>query len=300
MKLSEVIKNPLKLIFSIGMHGGFRFLDDESYLKLMYRCQFGRKPDLDNPKTFTEKLQWLKLHDRKPEYTTMVDKYAVKQYVADMIGQKYIIPTLGVWDNFDDIDFDKLPDQFVLKCTHDSGGLVICRDKSKFNVKKARRIISRCLKRNYYWIGREWQYKDIRPRIIAEKYLQDGEHIVPEDYKIYCINGKPKYIAVYHNRYKSDGNISQTTYTTDWEPRHISFNINHEISDIVEPKPKCLDELLEVCEILCKGHTQVRIDFYIIENQIYFGEITLSNTSGLKPMYPEEIDLILGDEIKLF
>ena len=152
----------------------FRFIPDELYLRIMYRLRMGKRLNLDDPQTFNEKLQWLKLHDRKPIYTTMVDKYEAKNYVASIIGDEYIIPTIGVWDNFDDINFDELPDQFVLKCTHDSGGLVICRDKSQFDKEAARKKISASLKTNFYWVGREWPYKNVKPRIIAEKvYIQN-------------------------------------------------------------------------------------------------------------------------------
>ena len=173
------------IIDYLDSRGFFKFMSDEAYLKFMYKLKMKRKLNLSDPQTFNEKLQWLKIYDRKPEYTTMVDKYEAKKYVADIIGEEYIIPTLGVWDRFEDIDFDELPDQFVLKCTHDSGGLVICRDKSKLDLKAAKKKINKSLKRNYYWIGREWPYKNVRPRIIAEKFMTDPTSDDLQDYKFF-------------------------------------------------------------------------------------------------------------------
>ena len=163
-------------------------LPDEAYLKLKYRIRMGKPLNLKDPKTFCEKLQWLKLHDRKPEYTTMVDKAAVKGYVAEKLGSQYLIPTLGVWDKFDDIDFDALPDQFVLKCTHDSGGLVICRDKAKLDRDVARKKLERSLKNNYFHRNREWPYKNVKPRILAEVYMKDRGHRDLPVYKFFCFH----------------------------------------------------------------------------------------------------------------
>ncbi len=297
--LVKYIRNPFFVFSKLGRMGLLNWMSDRSYLKIIYWSTFHRRLDLKNPKSFNEKIQWLKLYDRKNIYITMVDKYAVKDYIANIIGDKYIIPTYGVWDSFDDINFDILPNQFVLKCTHDSGGLVIVRDKSLLDIRKAKRKLERCLKRNYFWIGREWPYKGVKPRIIAEKYLEEEGHIVPEDYKIYCINGKPKYIVVFHNRFDDSKPNSETVYDLNWIPQNISLDDHFLISDEVREKPKCLDELISISEKLCKNHAQVRLDFYIIDNTIYFGEITLSTASGFQPMIPEEIDLALGKELRL-
>ena len=171
MSINKYVKNPLSVVFPLSRRGIFKWMEDERYLKMAYYCKFHKKLHLDHPVSFDEKLQWLKLRDRNPQYVKMVDKYEAKEYVASIIGEDYIIPTLGVWDSFDEIDFNSLPDRFVLKCTHDSGGLVICSDKAKLNMDLARRKINQCLKRNYYWFGREWPYKDVKPRIIAEQYM---------------------------------------------------------------------------------------------------------------------------------
>lgn len=299
MNIKKYISNPFLIYVKMGSLGLLNWVSDERYLKFAFWCIFHKRLDLDNPRSFNEKIQWLKLYDRKPLYTTLVDKYAVKKYVARIIGEKYIIPTLGVWDRFDDIDFSSLPEQFVLKCTHDSGGLVIVKDKNTLDRIAAKKKIERCLKRNFYWWAREWPYKNVKPRIIAEKYMEEKGHMVPEDYKIYCMNGKPKYIVVFHNRFDDSKPNSETVYDINWVPQHISLDDHFEISDEVSERPECLDDLLDIAERLCKNHAQVRLDFYIIENSIYFGEITLSTASGFQPMIPKEMDRILGEELKL-
>ncbi len=274
-------------------------LDDAEFLKRKYKSIFKKELNLENPCSFNEKIQWLKLYDRRPEYTTMVDKYLVKEYVGNIIGTQYIIPTLGVWDSFGEIDFEKLPDRFVLKCTHDSGGLAICKNKETFDFKSARKKIEKSLKRNYFYTGREWPYKDVVPRIIAESYLDVKGKMVPEDYKIYCMNGEPKYIVVFHNRFDNSKLLSETVYDVNWKPQNFSLDEHFAISDLTEPRPECLDELLDITKKLCKDMAQVRIDYYIVNNQIYFGEITLYTASGFQRMIPESLDLELGKQLIL-
>lgn len=274
-------------------------IPDKLFLELKYKHIFHKKLNLKNPQTFNEKIQWLKLYDRKPEYTKMVDKYEAKKYVASIIGEEYIIPSYGVWEKFDDIDFDSLPDQFVLKTTHDSGTIVICKDKRNFDYLAAKKKLTARLHYNYYKMHREWPYKNVKPRIIAEKYMEDGTKIVPEDYKIYCINGKPKYIVVFHNRFNINEKLSETVYDTNWNKQNISLDDHFAISNIVEPKPICLEKLLNFAESLSTLTIQSRIDFYIINGNIYFGEITLFTASGFRKMIPEDVDKILGSELKL-
>lgn len=292
-------KDPGKIVLYLNYCGFLKFIPDRIFLKLIYRVQFKKRLDLDNPQTFNEKIQWLKLNDRKDIYTTMVDKYEVKKYVADLIGEEYIIPTLGVWDKFDDIDFEKLPNKFVLKCTHDSGGLVICRDRSKFDIDSARKKINKCLKQNYYKNGREWPYKNVKPKIIAEELLEDNKNFVPEDYKVYCFNGKPEYIVVFHGRFDENKELSETVYNLDWEPQGVSFDNHFQPSNIIEEKPKVFDELIKASSVLCKGFPQVRVDFYIVNDKLYFGEITLHTASGFQPMIPPDLDEKLGKMIDL-
>lgn len=280
--------------------GFYNNMSDEKYLKRMYKIRTGKELHLDYPQSFNEKIQWLKIYDHKPEYTVMVDKYLAKKYIANIIGNKYIIPTLGVWDTPEEIDFEQLPDQFVLKCTHNSGlGMCICKDKSELNIEKVKRELYKGLKQKYYYTGREWPYKDVKPRIIAEKYLEDSGRVVPEDYKIYCINGKPKYIVVFHDRFNDKVKPSESVYDTEWNRQKISLDKDFEISNIETPKPCCLQELLYIAFKLCREYAQVRLDFYIINEVIYFGEITFHTASGFQTMIPDKLDETLGGELIL-
>lgn len=274
--------------------GFYDNMDDEAYLKRKYKACMGKEIHLDSPQTFNEKLQWLKLHDRKPEYTTMVDKYAVKMYVADIIGEKYIIPTLGVWNHFDEIDFDKLPNQFVLKCTHDSGGIVICKDKNKLDLKSAKKKIEKSLKQNYYWSGREWPYKDVKPRIIAEEYMIDESGYELKDYKFFCFNGEPKMMFIATDR----GSDTKFDFY-DMEFNHLPFTNGHPNANKQIKKPKNYSTMLALSAKLSFGIPHVRVDFYNINGKIYFGELTLFHWSGLVPFEPEEWDYKLGSWLKL-
>ena len=296
-KIKKIIKDPWHIVKALDDRKMLHFLPDKAYLKLYYRSVFKKKLDLKNPKTFNEKLQWLKLYDRKPEYTMMVDKYEVKKYIAETIGEEYVIPTLGVWDRFEDIDFDKLPNQFVLKCTHDSGGLVICRDKSKLDIDKAKKKIKKSLKRNYYWSGREWPYKNVKPRIIAEKYMEDTRVGELPDYKFFCFNGKCKMMFIATNRSKGSDEIKFDFF--DEKFNKLPFTQGHPNSDVLSSKPEKFYEMIELAEKLSQGVKQVRIDFYEVNGKIYFGEYTLFHYSGFTPIYPNEWDEKLGKLINI-
>lgn len=299
-KIKAVIKNPSKLLAKI-INGRMHFLDDKTYLSIMYKATFGKKINWSSPKTYNEKLQWLKLNDRKEDYTTMVDKYAVKRYVANIIGEEYIIPTLGVWNHFDEIDFDALPNQFVLKCTHDSGGLVIVSDKKSFDKRAAQKKIERCLKRNYYWKGREWPYKNVKPRIIAERYMEDKDTPDLKDYKIFCFSGEPKFLFV-----ASDRNVAGKEVKFDYFD--IEFNklpmkqSAHPTSSYRIERPEKYDEMISIARQLSGNiHIpQVRIDLYVINGRIYFGEYTFFHHGGLVPFVPEKYDEIWGQCIDIF
>lgn len=271
--------------------------DDKKYLALNYRWKIGRKLDWNNLQTYTEKVQWLKLNDQKPEYTTMVDKYLVKDYVANIIGSEYIIPTLGVWEKAEDIDFNRLPNQFVLKCTHDSGGLVICKDKSKLDIKAARQDIAKGLKMSFYMEGREYQYKDVVPRVIAEQYIEEEDGSAPNDYKVLCFGGVAKLIEVHHGRYSEQH--TQDFFDRDWHQTEVSQGGKNTRSVVPMEKPACLDEMIEKSEILAKGMRHVRIDWYIIKGHLYFGEITFYDGSGLEAFTTYEDDLLLGSWIDI-
>ena len=271
-------------------------LGDKSYLKCSYRAKFGKKLDLKNPKTYNEKLQWLKLYDRRPEYTRMVDKYESKEYVAEKIGEEYIIPTIRVWNNFDEIDFDTLPDQFVLKSTHDSGGVVVCTDKSRFNVEEARRKLTKALKTNYYLHGREWPYKDVKPRIIAEEYLSALGDAGLVEYKLFCFNGEVKIVLVCKGAAHSNG---RTNDFMDRDLNRIPVKSLNPISQPDPERPEELEKLIEIAEKLSEGIPQLRVDTYIVDGKIYVGEMTFFHNSGMCKFEPEEWDYKFGEWIKL-
>lgn len=270
-------------------------LSDKVYLQLLYRRTFNKKLDLNNPKGYNEKLFWLKLYNRRPEYTMMVDKYAVKEFVSDKIGDEYIIPTLGVWEKPEDIKWDALPRQFVLKCTHDSGGLVICRDKDKLDKQSAISILNKCLKRNYYWEGREWPYKNVPHRIIAEKYMEDASVGELPDYKFFCFDGEVK--AMFIGTERGTGDVKFDYYDADFN--HLDLVQLHPMSGKILPKPDSFEKMKELASVLSKGIPHVRVDFYTINGAIYFGEMTFFHHGGVIPFHPEEWDYKFGSWIKL-
>lgn len=273
-------------------------IPDDIYLRWQFKRIMGYPLDLKNPKTFNEKLQWLKLYDRKPIYTTMVDKYEAKKYVASIIGEQYIIPTLGVWQHFDDIDFNKLPRQFVLKCTHDSGGLVIVRDKNDLDIKRTRRRINASLKRNFYYMGREWPYKNVKPRIIAEKYMSDGRQQDTgelSDYKLMCFDGKVRCTFTCTDRFT--GKLKVTFFDNNWNV--LPFERHYPKSDKPIAQPQNFEKMKVLAEQLAKDIPFVRVDFYNINGNLYFGELTFYPGCGFEEFAPKEADYKLGEWIKL-
>lgn len=302
MDLKELIKNPKKIIFSLGMKGKLGFISDEKYLRLMYWANTGKKLNLEKPVTFNEKLQWLKLHNQNPEYSKMVDKYEAKKWVADRIGEEYIIPTLGVWDSFDEIDFDQLPNQFVLKCTHDSGGLVVCKDKDKLNKIRAKKKIEASLKRNYFLVGREYPYKAVKPRIIAEQYMEDATTCVHEayidecltDYKFFCFDGVPRVLYVGKDKAKDP-----RTDFFDMDFNHLPIRMRDPNADEIPKRPLEFNEMKNIAATLSKGIPHLRVDFYLINGHIYVGELTFYHCSGFAEVHPEEWNHIMGDWIRI-
>lgn len=281
----------------LSNRGFFNRMSDETYLKLRYNCIMGKKLNLDNPVTYNEKLQWLKLYDRKPEYTKMVDKYEAKKYVANIIGEEYIIPTLGVWDNVNDIDFDTLPNQFVLKCTHDSGGLVICKDKAELDIENTKNTLNHFLNRNFYSVHREWPYKDVKPRIIAEKYMEDESKTDLKDYKFFCFNGEPK--LLYISEGLSDHSTAKISFA-DMDYNIAEFKRNDfKPFDKLPDKPLNFEKMKELAKILSKDRAFIRVDFYEIHKKIFFGELTFFPCSGYLPFDPKKYDKVLGDWITL-
>lgn len=295
-KLKRFLKKPEKIFFSLGYRGLLNWMPDKAYLKLVFRTIMGKSLNLVEPQTYNEKLQWLKLYDRNPLYTQLADKYKVRKYIEKTIGPEYLIPLLGVWDKFEDIDFDALPDQFVLKCTHDSGGICICTDKKKFNIAKAKKKIKRSLMKNFYYAGREWPYKNIEPKIIAEKFMVDESETELKDYKFMCFNGKVKCSFVCTNRYSSSG-INITFFDLDWNI--MPFKRQYPIDPNKIKVPEKYDEMIKIAECLSKYIPFTRIDLYEVNGEIYFGEITFFPGSGFEKFVPVEGDKIFGDWLDL-
>lgn len=285
-----------RVFAKLAVYHFWDWMPDSLYIRCMFHSRMGCSLNLENLKTFNEKLQWLKLHDRNPLYTELVDKASVKDFVAKHLGDEYIIPTLGVWENFDQIDFDKLPDQFVLKCTHDSGGLVICRDKSKLNIDEARQKINKSLKNRYFYHGREWPYKNVPPRIIAEKYMEDesGGFV---DYKFFCFNGVVDCVMVCIDRHIHDTKFY--FFDKDWNLKRLNIRGKNAPADFTLRKPSCMDQMFEIAAKLSKGIPYVRVDLYEVKGRVYFGEMTFFPDNGFDSNLLPETDLYFGNLIDL-
>ena len=284
-----------KFFFKAANRGWLNWVPDAAYLKLKYYASFGRKLNLSSPERFNEKLQWLKLHDRKPIYQIMADKYEAREFAAKKTGNRYIIPALGVWERFEEIDFDSLPNRFVLKCTHDSGGLVICEDKASFNRTAAREKIEKCLKRNYFFRSRERPYQNIHPRIIAEENLAEGRQGMT-DYKVFCFHGKPRLILVCQGRF-SAGGMTEDFYDLNWRLLDIS-RPGHGHGPLI-PKPIHVDEMLQTAALFSEGIPFLRVDFYDTPQSLYLGEFTFYPSSGFVGFQPDSWDKVLGDWLDL-
>lgn len=270
-------------------------LPDRLYLEWLYEVRMGEKLHLEHPETFNEKLNWLKLYDRKDLYTQLADKYEVRQFIADKIGEEYLIPLLGVWDRAEDIDAAALPDQFVLKCTHDSASVILCKDKEHFDWENARRKLNASLSVNYFYPSREWPYKNIRPRIIAEQYMTDESGTELKDYKIYNFSGKPELIQVDFGRFVHH---ERNLYDLDWNyiPEQIEYPTN---PNVTIARPEHLEKMLELAARLSEGMPSVRTDFYSIRGRIYFGEITFYQEAGFAHFSSDAYDRHLGSLIHL-
>lgn len=275
--------------------GLYKLLPDKIYLKLIYYLNTGGRLSFRNPVTFNEKIQWLKVYQRDPKLTVLVDKYAVKEYVSDKIGSEYVIPTIGVWDHADNIDCDELPDQFVLKCTHDSGSRVICQNKSQMDLDETKNRLEAALRRNYYWNGREWPYKNVTPRIIAEPYMGNFESKYLVDYKLYVFSGQVKFTLAVTER---DIGEKITFYDRNWELMPFRER-NYPCSQQNVPKPETYEQMIEIAEKLAEGLIFARVDLYEISGKIYFGELTFFPTGGIQEFEPVEWNKILGDWIEL-
>lgn len=286
----------LKRAFDIASKRGvLNPLSDKAYISLKYRLSMGHPLNWENPQTFAEKLNWLKLYDHDPRYPGIVDKWEVMDFVKERIGESYCVKKYGVWERFDDIDFDALPKQFVLKCTHDSGGVVICQDKGTFDKEAAREKLEASLKKNYYWLSREWPYKQIKPRILAEEYLDDAQGKGLPDYKFFCFDGEPKFLFVATGR--AEGDTRFDFFDTDYQ--WLPVKQHYPNADTPPEKPQCFGEMLELSRKLSAGFKHVRVDFFQANGRVYFGELTLTHFAGYHPYEPECCDRIFGDYLNL-
>lgn len=267
------------------------------YLWAMHYWRTKKVLNLRNPKTYTEKLQWLKLHDRKSIYSTMVDKCEAKKYVADRIGEEHIVPLLGVWDNPDKINFDELPEQFVLKCTHDSGGYVICRNKRELDISATKKKLGELQSRNFYWHGREWAYRNIKPRIIAERFMTDTKLCDLRDYKFFTFGGEPKIVHIVSNRQRQDEETYGDFFDMDYN--HLDLTMGHDNAPVLPEKPKNFDKMKAFAAELAEGTKHLRVDFYEVDEQLYFGELTFFQDCGFSDVQPQKWNDILGSWIVL-
>ena len=297
MKLKKYCTDKFYRLLAYIVSRRCKFLTDQQYIDLLFRSNMGYRLNWKNPKTYNEKLQWLKVFFHDPLWTKLVDKYEVKGYVAEKIGEKYIIPTLGVWDSFDEIDFEKLPNQFVLKCTHDSGGLVICKDKRRFDREVARKKISRSLKYNYYWRSREWPYKNVKPRIIAEEYMEDNKTLELRDYKFFTFAGKVKALFVASDRGKKGIEVKFDYFDENFN--HLDIRQAHPMANKEIEKPVNFELMKSLASELSKEFPEARCDFYEVNGKVYFGEITFFHHGGFVPFHPKLWDDFFGECIIL-
>ena len=270
-------------------------LPDKAYIWLQYYHHTGRRLNLKNPQRYNEKLQWIKLYDHNPAYTDMVDKYKVKQLITDKIGAQYVIPLLGVWDNAEEIDFDSLPDRFVLKTNHDSKGVVICKNKRALATEEVKAFLNNRLKHDGYKYGREWPYKSIQRKIIAEQYVEDSNGEL-HDYKVMCFNGIPKLIQLHRGRFSN--HHTQEFYNNNWERQ--AFNQKGEtMAETPIAPPSSLKEMLSLSAKLSEGIPHVRVDWYIVDGRLIFGELTFFDAAGYDEFVPDEMNEEIGSWINL-
>jgi hypothetical protein len=279
-------------LFNILLKTSRWFPYDVLYIKLFYRLGMKQKLNFENPSTYTQKIQWLKLHNTDAQFSMLVDKYAVKNYIKQIIGEQYVIPLLGVWNNYDEIDFNALPDQFVLKTNHDSGTVIVCTDKSKLNHDSARKKLNKALSVNYFYKSREYPYKNIKPRIIAEEYIHDSDQGELTDYKIFCFHGEPYYLQITSN---NGVHKYMNYFDTKFQPIHLSTGLPVNPHGIEEPEN--IDKMLEIARLLSKNIIHVRVDMYNIGGKIYFGEYTFHNSGGIIKFNPQYWDEVWGNLI---
>lgn len=297
MNIINYVKKPRLYLASFFRKMAPYISNDELYLRIMYYLRLGKVLHLSNPVSFNEKLQWLKLYDRNPLYTILVDKYAVKKYVANIIGEEYIIKTIATYDSVEDIDWNALPKQFVLKCTHDSGGIVVCKDKTMLDISASTKKLTECLRTSYYPYNREWPYKNVPRHIIAEQYMEDTKTAELRDYKFFCFNGEPKALFIASDRMSRDEETKFDFFDMDFN--HLPFRNGHPNATVLPDKPLCFEKMKQLAAKLSVGFPQVRVDFYEVDGKVYFGEMTFFHWSGMTPFEPEEWDYKLGKFIEI-
>lgn len=288
--------NTKRLSETLASHGLLNWVPDRKYLSIIYEKKIGKQINLTDPKGFNEKLQWLKLHDKNPEYINYVDKYEVRKYIEKMLGTEYLVPLLGVYNSVDEIDWKSLPQTFVLKCTHGSGFNIVCKDKNLLNIEEAKKQLKRWMKKNYFYVGREWPYKFIEPRIVCEQFLTDDSGYELKDYKFMCFNGKTEFLFICLNRSAETG-LCVDFYDLDWNL--LPFQRHYPNSSTHLEKPHNFDKMIQIADMLSKNMPFVRIDLYEANGNVYFGEITLYPGSGFEEFQPEVYDEWVGNMIKL-
>lgn len=291
----SLLKTPSKLVLPAGQNGLLNFIPDKIYLRTVFKAETGYKLNLDHPRTYNEKLQWIKLYDRRPEYVIYADKYKVREHIAKQIGEQYLIPLIGMYKTVDEILWEELPNRFVLKCNHASGTNIVCKNKKELDIASTKEKLNKWLKRNAFWGAREWCYKDIEPCIICEEFIETQDGNTPDDYKFMCFNGVPRLIQVHHDRY---GDHTLDYYTPEWKKADLK-RIDANISTHNITKPEKLKEMLMIAEKLSKDMYYARIDLYCVNNTIFFGEITMYPTGGFSTFTKYEDDLLLGSYMKL-
>lgn len=296
-RVIKILRDPFKVFPALGSRYFLKWMPDKLYQTLYFRGMIGKWPNLKKPTTYNEKLQWLKLYNRKPEYINLVDKYKVRQYVANKVGDEILIPLLGVWDSFDEIDFSVLPSKFVLKCTHDSGSVLLCNNKQDFDFELAKKKLDKSMQKNYFWYSREWPYKNVKPRIIAESFMVDESGYELKDYKFFCFDGVPKALFIATDRAVIGQETKFDFY--DMNFNHLDIINGHVNSNKRISCPKSFEKMKEISSKLSEGIPHVRVDLYEINGHIYFGEMTFSHWGGLCPFQPEKWDYIFGSWISL-
>lgn len=300
-KIRRYLRNPYYALGDDLIKAHPEWMPDKYYIKVLWKQMMSYPLNLRNPKTFNEKLQWMKLYDRNPLYTELVDKLKVKDWVANRIGSKYVIPTLGIFDSVDDIDVSLLPDRFVLKCNHDSGGVVICTDTNKFNLEDAKQFLTTRINHNFYWEYREWPYKNVVRRVFAEAFIEDPSKQINDfsfpglkDYKFFCFDGYPQIMYIANDRGESP-----TTDFFDMEYHHLPIQMKDPPSKTIPEKPKNFELMKDLSRSLANGFRQVRVDFYDTGEKVYFGEMTFFHSAGFSEVHPYEWNIKMGEWIPL-